>query len=251
MTVSAIYRGEVTHRRLRPKVHALRYRIFQIYLDLDEAPQLSRTRRLFGFDRAALLSLHQKDHGDGSATPLKTQMERRVAAEGLAVGGPVRMLCLPRVLGFVFNPISLYFCHDASGALSAIVYEVNNTFGDRHCYVLPADAAARIRVQATRKALHVSPFMDMDHDYHFAVEEPGEGFTLRIQVRRGEEVWLTTGFSGRRAEFTDRELLGAWLSHPLVTLKVVAAIHWEALKIWRKGIGYRPRPHTARKPGAA
>jgi DUF1365 family protein len=154
----------------------------------------------------------------------------------------VRVMCLPRVLGFVFNPISLYFCHGADGAPSAMVYEVNNTFGDRTTYVLPASAQS-VMEHGAAKAMHVSPFMDMDHDYDFLLNQPAERFSLGIHVRRADTLWLTAAFSAERRPFTDRALLAAWMSHPLLTLKVVAGIHWEALKIWRKGIAYRGKPH--------
>lgn len=239
---SALYIGEVTHRRMRPRVHALCYRIFQLYLDLDETPRLSSGSLVFGFNRPRLLSFYEADHGDGSATPLKAQIEARAQSAGFATGGPVRVLCMPRVLGFVFNPISTWFVHAADGRLSCVLYEVNNTFGDRTIYALPPGGDGLIE-HGTPKAMHVSPFMDMDHDYDFMLNEPGEHFSIAIHVRRGDQLWLTAAFSGTRRPFTDRALLGAWLAHPLLTLKVVAGIHWEALKIWRKGVGYRPKPH--------
>ena len=242
MTTSALYVGNVTHKRLRPQVHALRYGIFQIYLDLDEAAALSNASRVFGFNQSRLLSFFERDHGDGSATPLKAQIEARVAAEGYLTGGPVRVMGLPRVLGFVFNPITLYFCHRPDGALSAMVYEVNNTFGDRTTYVLPA-AGRPVVEHGAAKQMHVSPFMDMDHDYDFLLHEPDEKFLLRINVRRNDVLWLTAAFTAERRPFTDRALLAVWASHPLLTAKVVAGIHWEALKIWLKCIGYRGKPH--------
>lgn len=242
MTASALYVGDVTHKRFRPRVHALRYGIFQIYLDLDEAQALSDASLVFGFNKTRLLSFFEHDHGDGSTTPLKTQIEARVAAEGYATGGPVRVMGLPRVLGFVFNPITLYFCHRPDGRLSAMVYEVNNTFGDRTTYVLPVSGST-VTEHSAAKAMHVSPFMDMDHDYDFLLHEPDEKFLLSIHVRRQDVLWLTASFAAQRRPFTDRALLAAWTSHPLLTLKVVAGIHWEALKIWLKGVGYRGKRH--------
>jgi DUF1365 family protein len=225
-------------------VHALRYRLFQIFLDLDEAPALGAGSRIFGFNRAALLSFREGDHGDGSDAPLKAQIEARVEAAGLKAGGAVRVLCLPRVLGFVFNPITVYFCHDGGEALSAVIYEVNNTFGNRIFYVLPASGQP-IR-QSVAKAMHVSPFMDMDLDYDFTLGRPAEGFGITIRVARDGELVLTASFHGRRKPFTDAALLRAWAGHPLLTLKVVAGIHWEALKLWRKGLKFRTNPHATK-----
>ena len=246
MSVSGLYIGKVSHRRLRPKVHALAYRVFQIYLDLDEAPALSQTLRLFGFNRPALLAFHERDHGDGSDRPLKAQVAAKVAAAGLPAGGPVRVLSMPRVLGYVFNPITLYFVYDPVGALSAVVHEVNNTIGGRIFYVLPAAGGGVITQQAD-KAMYVSPFMDMDYSYDFQLAEPAETFALAIHMKRAGELWLTAGFSGERRELSDRELFLSWLAHPLLTLKVISAIHWEALRIWLKGIKFRSPP----KPVAA
>lgn len=241
MTVSGLYMGKVTHRRLRPKVHALAYRVFQLYLDLDEAEGLSAGSRLFGFNRPALLSVWERDHGDGADGSLKRQIELKAAAAGFAVGGPVRMLCLPRVLGYVFNPITLFFVHGPDGALTSVVHQVNSTFGERCFYVLPARGGAPIR-QAADKRMHVSPFMEMDHAYAFRLSEPGERFDLSIEVRRGRDVFLTTGFNAERREFTDAELMKAWLAHPLLTVKVIVGIHVEALKLWIKGVPLRGAP---------
>jgi DUF1365 family protein len=155
---------------------------------------------------------------------------------------------MPRVLGYVFNPLSIYFCHRSEGALAAIVYEVNNTFGERHSYVLPVRDGPRI-AQGCAKRLHVSPFMDMDLAYDFAIEPPGERVGIGIHVRDAEGLLLTAGFTGERRAFTDAELLEAWLAHPLLTLGVIAAIHVEAAKLWLKGMRYRPRPNLSSAKG--
>jgi uncharacterized protein len=241
MTISGVYVGVVTHNRLRPRTHALRYRIFNLYLDLDEAPALSRKNRLFGFNRPGLLSFYERDHGDGSDRPLKAQIEDRVRSAGLDAGGPIRIMAMPRVLGRAFNPLTLFFCHDAEGALTAIVHQVNNTFGKRHFYVLPVTTLGVID-QTAAKRLHVSPFMAMDHRYDFRLTEPADRFTVNIKVMRDKEVWLTASFEAGRRPFTDAQLFKAWFAHPLLTLTVVGGIHLEALKIWLKGLKFRPSP---------
>ena len=137
---SGLYTGRVGHTRLRPRRHALSYGVFMLLLDLDEAAELARRLRWFSLGRFNLLSFHARDHGDGSDTPLRVQVERHLAAAGLAAdGGAIRLLCLPRVLGYVFNPLSLYFCYRRSGELAAILYEVSSTFGERHTYLIPAE----------------------------------------------------------------------------------------------------------------
>lgn len=251
---SALYSGLVSHRRTRPRTHALRYRIFMLLLDLDEGPALGRGLRLFGFDGPGLMSFQTCDHGDGSETPLKIQVEQHLATAGLEGGGAVRLLCMPRVLGGVFNPISVYFCHRPDGALSAILYEVNNTFGDRHSYLIPvaADAPGGVVRQSADKVFFVSPFMDMDLTYAFKVRPPGQGETaglaVSIEVADAQGPLLSASFAGQRQPLDDRRLLAAWLGHPWMTLGVMGAIHWEALKIWLKGERIRARPRAPRNP---
>ena len=241
MFASGLYAGVVTHARLKPRKHALRYRIFMLLLDLDELGALDRGLNLFSLQRFNLVSFDPTAHGDGSQTPLKAQVEAQLAAAGIAHGGPVRMLAMPRILGMGFNPITVFFCHRADGALSAILYEVSNTFGERHSYLIPADDAPVVK-QACDKGFYVSPFMDMDLSYAFRVRLPGEQVQVLVDVDDAEGRVLATGFVAERQDITDRALLQAWLTHPWMTVGVVAAIHWEALRIWLKGEKIRQRP---------
>lgn len=241
MPASGIYPGLVTHARLKPRVHKLRYHIFMLLLDLDELPALGRDLKLFSVRGFNLVGFDPRRHGDGSATPLKVQVEAQLAAAGIAHGGPVRMLAMPRILGTGFNPLTVYYCHRPDGALSAILYEVNNTFGERHSYLIPADNAPVVK-QACEKGFYVSPFMDMDLSYAFRMRPPGDEVQVFVDVDDAEGRVLAAGFTGRRQDMTDRNLLKAWLTHPWMTLGVVAAIHWEALFIWLKGEKIRQRP---------
>ena len=241
MFASGLFPGIVTHTRLRPRRHALRYNIFMLLLDLDELAALDEGLKLFSVRRFNLTGFDTRRHGDGSDTPLKAQVEARLAAAGIAHGGPVRMLAMPRILGMGFNPITVYFCHRGDGALSAILYEVNNTFGERHSYLIPADDAPVVK-QACEKGFYVSPFMDMDLAYAFRVRPPGDRVQVLVDVDDAEGRVLATGFAAARQELTDRNLLRAWLTHPWMTLGVVAAIHWEALFIFLKGEKIRRRP---------
>ena len=238
---SALYPGVVTHTRLKPKRHKLRYQVFMLLLDLDELSGLSKAMRLFGLDRFALTGFSQRDHLDGSTVPLKVQIEAHLAKAGIAAGGPIRLLCMPRILGGVFNPISVFFCHRADLSLSAVLYEVNNTFGEKHCYLIPAKGDGVIE-QGIEKGFYVSPFMDMDLSYGFRILPPGEAVSVRVEVSDTEGPVLSAAFAGRRISLSDATLWRAWWTHPLMTLGVMAAIHWEALKIWLKGEHVRPRP---------
>lgn len=242
MTASALYRGVVTHERFRPRRHRLAYRVFWLLLDLGEIEALDRRLRLFSRGRFNLMSFADRDHGDGR-TPLRTWAEDQLRGAGIAPpGGPIRLLTMPRVLGFVFNPISLYYCHAPDGRLAAMIYEVTSTFGERRAYVMPVeDAGGRID-QAADKALHVSPFLKMDLRYAFLGRAPGERLGLTIHADGPDGRMLSATMTGRRTELGDRALLMSALAVPFLTLKVVAAIHWEALRLWLKGVPYVPRP---------
>ncbi len=220
-----------------------------LLLDLDELAELDRRLRWFSVSRFNLLSFQPRDHGDGSATPLRAQVERHLDAAGLASdGGAIRLLCLPRVLGYVFNPLSLYFCHRQDGGLVAILYEVSSTFGERHTYLIPVTAGMEEVRQSAAKRLHVSPFMDMALSYDFKVRPPGDKVRVVIDTFDAEGLLLAASFAGVRRELTDQALLAACATHPLLTLKVVAAIHWEALKIALKGVRLRGGPPAPAEP---
>ena len=232
----ALYRGTVMHRRVRPRAHAFRYRAFWMLLDIDRLDEAAAGARLFSIGRFNLLSFHPRDHGDGSGRSL-----RRQAVETLRVAGidgeieAIRLLTLPRVLGFVFNPISVYYCHGPGGDLRAVIYEVTSTFGERRSYALPVFGEAPFR-QICAKQLHVSPFLKMAMTYDFEGRAPDALLSLSIDGADADGLLIATGIRARRRPLTDREILGAALAMPLETLKVVAAIHWEALRLWLKGV---------------
>lgn len=245
MTASALYTGWVMHRRLRPKVHHFQYRVFSMLLDLEELPVLSRRLRLFSWNGAGLFSFHDKDHGDGQA--LSTWLDAKLAAAGVVATGPRRVLCYPRILGFVFNPLSVWFCHEKAGALAAIVYEVHNTYGERHSYVMACGGAPVAR-HACDKGFYVSPFLSQDCRYHFRTLPPGNRVSIAIHEHEAGQPILSASFTGRRREISDRALLVMLLRYPLMTLKVVAAIHYEAVRLMLKGIRRHPHVPMEAKP---
>lgn len=234
---SAIYVGQVVHQRHRPKKHHLRYRVFSLLIDLDELPVLNRLK-WFGHNCRALFSFRDADHGDG--LPLRDWVNQKLASEGLGPAGRVRLLCYPRILGYVFNPLTVWFCDDASGRPLATIYEVHNTFRERHSYVLPAGAE-----QAADKAFYVSPFIDMDCRYEFRLTPPGDKVRIAINETQDDRPLLYAAFTGGRHELTDAKLMRLFVTHPLMTLKVTASIHFEALRLLAKGI--RIRWYTGRK----
>jgi uncharacterized protein len=245
MNASCLYTGTVMHRRFKPKQHRLSYRVFWTLLDLDELPALANKLRLFSRERFNLFGFYNTDHGDGSATPLRTQVEAHLAKANIDLeGGSVRLLCMPRILGFTFNPISVYYCYHRDGTLTALLYEVHNTFGERHSYLIPVEDGALDAPLEQRclKAFYVSPFMDMDISYTFRVQPPAERIALVIDSSDGQGRVITASLSGKRRQLTDGALFASFAAFPLMTLKVVAGIHWEALKLWIKGMRLRPRP---------
>ena len=239
-----LYRGVVMHRRVRPRVHGFRYRLFWMLLDIDRLDEAAARTRLFSVGRFNLLSFQPCDHGDGSGADLRAQAMAKLAEAGITgADGPIRLLTLPRLLGFVFNPISVYYCHRADGGLAAVIYEVSSTFGERRSYVL-ASEGERFE-QSCDKALHVSPFMRMDMTYAFRGRAPDERLTLAIDGHEADGLVIATAMTGERRALTDREILKAVLAVPFETLKVVAAIHWEALRLFLKGVPPQPGPAKA------
>jgi uncharacterized protein len=234
MTNSAIYEGAVTHTRIFPARHSFRYRVFSLLLDLDEIDALDKSSRLFAHNRAALASFHDRDHGDGR--PLREWATAKLAEAGMEAGGPIRLLCYPRLLGYVFNPLSVWFCYRKDGALAATIYEVHNTFGERHAYVLRAGTNDDQIRQECAKAFYVSPFLSFDCRYSFRIQPPGESVVIAIRETEGGAPVLDAAFSGCRKPLTDKALAWALLRHPLMTLKIVAAIHYEAFRLWLKRV---------------
>jgi DUF1365 family protein len=245
---AALYIGEVMHARLRPRQHRFTYRVMSLLIDLDRLDEADRQSHLFGVNRAALYSFHEADHGPRDGSPLRGYVQRLAVEHDIDLtSGHVRLLCYPRLFGFAFNPLSVYFCHRADGTLALMIYEVRNTFGGMHSYVLPVGAgelsAAGLR-QSQEKTFYVSPFLEMAMRYRFRVKPPTDDVSLRILETDREGPLLAATFHGRRRPLTSRALLRTFLAIPLVTFKVVAAIHWEALRLWLKGARLVPRTHA-------
>ncbi|MEQ8665784.1 MAG: DUF1365 domain-containing protein [Rhodospirillales bacterium] len=234
---SVVYRGAVVHERVKPKRHRLRYDVFSLLVDIDELAELDRRIPVFGHNRFAPMSFYDSDHGPLDGNPLRPWVEDRLSEAGIDIdGGPIRLLCYPRIFGYVFNPLSVFFCYDGDGDLAAVLYEVCNTFGERHTYVLPVDEQTSVVRQTCRKALYVSPFIPMSCLYKFRIAPPGEDVKVVIRQEDGDGLLLAASFNGTRSSLTPRSAVGLLLGFPLMTLKIIAAIHWEALKLWLKGI---------------
>ncbi|MCG6203649.1 DUF1365 domain-containing protein [Rhodopseudomonas sp. HC1] len=252
---AALYVGEVMHARLKPMGHRFNYRVMSLLVDLDRLDEADKMTPLFGVNRRALYSFYEKDHGERDGASLRGYIDRCANAEGVDLtGGRVLLLTYPRLLGYTFNPLSVYFCYAANGALALVVYEVRNTFGDIHSYVLPVRpgelSPAGLR-QAQDKLFYVSPFIEMAMRYHFRITPPGDAVKLRILETDASGPLLSATFSGRRQTLSTASLLRSFLALPLMTMKVMAAIHWQALRLWIKGARLVPRPPAPPSSGFA
>lgn len=242
--VSSLYRGRVRHTRVSPFHHSFSYRVFYGLFDIDMLDELDSSLRWFSVGRFNLLSFDPGVHGPADGSALRPWVESTLRRAGVDLeGGKIYLLAFPRILGYVFNPISVWYCYDSSGRLAALIYEVRNTFGDRHSYVVPvADGDLR---HGFAKRLHVSPFNAMDQDYEFSVSAPGERLTLSIDQHDETGQLLRAGMALTRVPFNDANVWRLFWTHPLLTLKVISAIHWQALKLKLKGATFHPRPAPA------
>lgn len=239
MTGSALYRGKVVHERHQPTSHRFEYPVFSLLLDLDELSELDQRLHLFGHNRWSLFALLDRDHGASDGGDLKAYVRKRLDDAGLSdVDGKVRLLCYPRLFGYVFNPLSVYYCSHRDGALGAMIYEVNNAHGERHSYVIRVEPSSRKRAirQSCDKQFYVSPFMPMDCRYRFHIEPPGERLALFIHETHEEKPILDAWFIGQHQVLSDRNLLRAAFAVPFMTLRVTTGILWQALRLWRKGL---------------
>ena len=247
----ALYDVRVMHRRRVAPFYRFVYRLFYLLVDIDRLAEIHRTRRLFSLNRFNLVSLRERDYGDLSGAAalapgaLRRWVEGLIRERGIELaGGRIQLLTLPRILGFAFNPISVYYCEHADGHLRAVVAEVRNTFGERHCYVL-SEQGAPMRwetPQDKEKLFHVSPFFQLEGRYQFHISEPGDSVRVYIQETRDHVPLFEATLAGERRPLSDSALLGHVLAMPWMTVKVVFAIHWEALKIWLRGARYVPKP---------
>lgn len=241
---SCLYRGRVMHHRRLPFEHRFVYRVFSLYLDLDELEAIDARLRLFSVERHNLLSFSNADHGPRDGSPLAPWVLARLGERGIVPRRPrIMLLCLPRVLGYVFNPLSIYFAYDGE-RLAGVVYEVKNTFGEQTVYVLPAEPRRQERLPVAHgcaKDFYVSPFIAMDARYAFRFREPGERLAFAIHETVREGLQLVASHTGERLPLDDRSILRCLLGDPLMTFKVIAGIHWEAARLWLKGARYFPR----------
>jgi len=238
---SAIYEGTTTHVRRQPFEHRLQYGLFSLLIDLDELDELARMR-FFSHNRTNLISFFDKDHGGRDGGDLRTWIASELSKAGFDdIPGRIRLLCLPRIAGYEFNPLTVWFIDDTSGHPRWILYEIHNTFGEAHSHLVEVDGVDHHR-HGFRKEFFVSPFFDVEGGYRVRISQPGERLSVSIVYEVSDEKVFTATLAGRRLPLTAKTLLGATIRYPLVTFKIMGAIHWEAAKLWLKGAKYRNRP---------
>ena len=239
-----IYHGKVVHVRTAPKRHVLSMDVFEIFINLDDVEALTKKLRLFSFNRFNLFSINDKKWGARNGRPLATHVRSLATkAAGPDAARHIFMLCFPALLGRVFNPLTTYYCYDDAGDLRCLVFEVSNTFGEHYTYVVPSGEAQ----SSHPKRFHVSPFNKVEGSYSFQAKSPGDQLRLCVRLDKGGATILNTWFEGVRVELTDWALFKAFLRMPLLPLQILFAIHWEAFKLWRKGLAFNasPKPPSA------
>lgn len=241
--LSAIYTGTVRHARYTPARHRFSYRVFSLYLDVDDLDARTNLPALLSVNRFNLFSIKLKDHGPKDATGLRPFIDNLLAKRGLPAPERIFILCYPRIMGYAFNPLTVYYCLN-EGAVSALVYEVRNTFGDDHIYIVPVGARGNeTSLSHSRdKQMHVSPFIDMNATYHFSAPLPDDALRLVIRETQNNAPLLIASFAGQRRPLTSRQLLRTFFAYPMMTLKVVAAIHFEAGRLFLKNVPFISRP---------
>ena len=243
---SAVYLGKLRHRRFLPREHKFTYPVFMAFLDIDELPELLRTSAFSAYNRWNWISYNERDHFGDAKKPLRQRLREDAVRNGVELpAGKIFLLTHLRYLGYVFNPVSFFYCYDEAGQLKMILSEVNNTFGETHNYWLTPESqrpnAAAMRY-ITPKHMHVSPFHPMNLEYVWVFTPPGEQLIAHMNTLAGGQPNFDATLQLERRPWNARELLKILVSYPLMTLRVTAAIHWEALKLWAKGVPVYTHP---------
>ena len=235
---SSIYNGTVIHKRFKPKIHFFKYNVFSLLIDLSDLNYLNKKISFFSYNSFNLISFFDKDHGDRDGSSLidwvkKNLIENNINSENIKI----KLLCYPRIFGYVFNPLSVFFVYDYNENLISVLYEVKNTFGEQHTYVFKAENNNLLQHNCSKK-FHVSPFIEMNCNYFFRILRPSEKISVVIDQYQFNEKILFASQDGKRVDFNSKELLKSYLKHPLMTFKIISAIHFEAFKLWIKGIKF-------------
>ncbi len=237
MTNSYIYNGSVIHKRFKPKKHFFKYKVFSLLIDLSELDDLDKKISFFSINKFNLISFHEKDHGERDGSSLISWVKFNLKNNSInSENIKIKLLCYPRILGYVFNPLSVFFVYDEKEKLLSILYEVKNTFGEQHTYVFRVDNESNLIQNNCSKKFHVSPFIEMDCKYFFRILNPTDKLSVIIDQYDKDGKILFASQDGNKSDLNSKQLIKSYLKHPLMTFKIISAIHFEAFKLWVKGI---------------
>ena len=236
---SSIYTGNVIHKRFKPKKHSFNYKVFSLLIDLSELDILDKKLKLFSYNRFNIISFYNKDHGPRDGSSIQNWVKDNLKKNNIDTNGiQIKLLCYPRIFGYVFNPLSVFYIYDKNLDLVSILYEVKNTFGEQHTYIFKSDKNKNLIQHVCKKKFHVSPFIEMNCVYFFRLLKPGNKISVIIDQNDKEGKILYASQDGVRSELNNNTLIKVYLKHPLMTFKIILAIHFEAFKLWTKGIKY-------------
>ena len=239
MINSAIYNGQVIHKRFKPKVHYFKYKVFSLLIDLSELEVLEEKINLFSYNKFNLISFYEKDHGDRDGSSLILWVKKNLEKNNIQTKDiKIKILCYPRIFGFVFNPLSVFYVYNLESQLISILYEVKNTFGEQHTYIFKVTKDTNLIQNNCSKKFHVSPFIEMNCKYFFRLLKPGNKISVIIDQYDNEDQILYASQDGVRSDFNTKNLIKSYLKHPVMTFKIILAIHFEAFKLWAKGIKF-------------
>ena len=234
---TCIYKGIVTHRRFKPKRHFFNYKIFSVLFDLDELKDLEKKISIFSLNKFNVFSFYNKDHGNRDGSDIKNWVKNNLKKFNINFEvSKIKLLCFPRIFGYVFNPLSIFYCYNEKSELRAILYEVKNTFNEQHTYIFQVKNNSKIITQSCNKKFYVSPFMEMETSYNFRLSEPKETLSVFIKQKDNDGMLLSACQIGKKEQISTKRLLVNFLKHPMMTIKIIMAIHFEALRLWKKGV---------------
>ena len=233
---SKIYTGKVIHKRFKPKEHYFKYNVFSLLIDLNELEEINKYINFFSYNKFNIISFYDKDHGDRDGSSIKLWVKKNLRNIGIMTEDiSIKLLCYPRIFGYVFNPLSTYFIYNKHLKLISIFYEVKNTFGEQHTYIFKAQDEKTVQNKCKKK-FYVSPFIEMDCEYHFKTLNPREQLSVVINQNDKDGKLLFASQDGISKDFNNKNLILSYLTHPLMTFKIIGAIHYEAFKLWAKRI---------------
>ena len=236
---SSIYTGTVIHKRFKPKVHSFKYKVFSLLIDLSELDFLEKNLKLFSYNKFNILSFYSKDHGPRDGSPLKDWVINNLEKNNIETKDiQIKLLCYPRIFGYVFNPLSVFYVYNKNLDLISIFYEVKNTFGEQHTYIFKSDKNQNLIQHVCKKKFHVSPFIEMDCVYFFRLLKPSNKISVIIDLNDREGKILFASQDGIKSDLNNKNLIKSYLKHPLMSFKIILAIHFEAFKLWTKGIKF-------------